>query len=43
MGKKKKFEIQVDRIQDVEVRVLDRDYKPMGDFTLNDFMRKFVR
>lgn len=42
MGKRKKEipEIKIDEIDAAKIRLIDRDYKPIGDFNLKTLSKK---
>ena len=38
---KKRIEVKERDIPNLEIRVLNRDYKPVGDYSLKNFMEKY--
>jgi hypothetical protein len=41
MSRRKRIEIKESEIPYVEVRVLTNDYKPVGDYSLSNFLEKY--
>lgn len=41
MGKKKRIEIRETEIPNIQVRVLTNDFKPVGDYSLSNFLKKY--
>jgi hypothetical protein len=40
-GRKKRIEIRENEIPFIEVRVLTNDFKPVGDYSLSNFFKKY--
>jgi hypothetical protein len=43
MGKKKRIEIKEKEIPFLEVRVLDQKFNPIGDYSIQNFVNKYLR